>query len=379
MGNITAIQGGLHGIQTGGMTLETIMLVFLCIALYNAIELLIQISVYFKRHIGLYFWAMLIATCGIPIHITGFTLKYWGKTVPYELSCTLIQIGWICFITGQSLVLYSRLHLVLISPRIQRAVLIMILVDAAILHTLLTVGVFIANSPKYKPFMKTFVICEKIQMVVFSCQEFVISGLYVWATMKRLAATKTIKVRMLRWLVIINCLIMFMDVCLLAMVFSNFYEIETSVKPLVYTIKLKLEFAILNLLLRYSRRSVREAGDSTEKALADKYRRQKMGSDGLPGAPFNSSSTQVPANRRRPGIQQTTTVSVESDDKATEMADNPLEHDLVPPGHDASTSVYDSGLGRSESTRSRGNQQLPCRFCSHSGDLGNRVDVQHAV
>lgn len=56
------------------------------------------------------------------------------------VSVTFICLGWYCMVTGQSLVLYSRLHLVV--RRRLRWVLGMIILNAIVLHGGTTVLVF---------------------------------------------------------------------------------------------------------------------------------------------------------------------------------------------------------------------------------------------
>jgi hypothetical protein len=58
-------------------------------------------------------------------------------------------------------------------------------------------------------------------------------------------------------LIWINLTIIAMDVVLLAMEYDNRYEIEATLKPMVYSIKLKLEFAVLNQLMTLANASVR--------------------------------------------------------------------------------------------------------------------------
>lgn len=94
-------------------------------------------------------------------------------------------------------------------------------------------------------------------MTAFCIQEFIISGVYVWSTIRLLRPVyhgRTRKVMM--QLIWINLIIIGMDVCLLAMEYSNIYDIEATLKAMVYSIKLKLEFAVLNQLMTLANSSV---------------------------------------------------------------------------------------------------------------------------
>lgn len=53
-------------------------------------------------------------------------------------------------------------------------------------------------------------------------------------------------------LVIINSIIILMDLCLLGLEAASLYLLETLVKGVVYSLKLKLEFAILSKLKSFS-------------------------------------------------------------------------------------------------------------------------------
>lgn len=54
-------------------------------------------------------------------------------------------------------------------------------------------------------------------------------------------------------------MIISMDVALLAMEYSSQYEIEATLKAMVYSIKLKLEFAVLNQLMNLANSSVNKS------------------------------------------------------------------------------------------------------------------------
>src|SRR5437667_5723029 len=106
---------------------------FFAISCYNVIEITFFIFNYFKRRNGLYFWSMLIASFGILVHSLGEFLRLFALAPNLPMS-VLIMIGWYAMVTGQAVVLYSRLHLVVHNKRKIRWVLIMIITDACILH-----------------------------------------------------------------------------------------------------------------------------------------------------------------------------------------------------------------------------------------------------
>jgi hypothetical protein len=88
-------------------------------------------------------------------------------------------------------------------------------------------------------------------------QELVLSGLYIWETTKLLKPGGAISnsgiVRFLNHLIYVNVFIILLDLTVLGLEFANMYTIQTAWKPLVYSIKLKLEFSILNRLVELIR------------------------------------------------------------------------------------------------------------------------------
>ncbi|KAF8853566.1 integral membrane protein [Acephala macrosclerotiorum] len=230
---------------------------FLIIAFYNVAELNFIILGTFKRRQGLYFWSFLISTWGIAIHDIGFLLKDFQISSQSGLYVTLIIVGWCCMVTGQSVVLYSRLHLVVRNPGILRLVLIMIIVDAIICHIPITVLIYGANSNNPGPFVLPYSIYEKVQVTIFFIQELTISALYIVETVKILRPESNIRGnaprKVMAHLLYVNAIIVLLDVTILALEYSGLYNIQTAYKAFVYSLKLKLEFSILNRLVDLTR------------------------------------------------------------------------------------------------------------------------------
>lgn len=183
----------------------------------------------------------------------GWLLGYLHVVDGYA-SKALASLGWIILISGQSVVLYSRLHLVLNDLRIQRAVLWMIVVNGVVWHTTQTVMLFtIGPSVDGDSPAPLFVTIEKTQMTFFCAQEFVISGLYLWGAIDILQTSLGNKRKIMWQLLVINLLIVIMDIALLVIVYRGYYTLEQGVKLVIYSIKLKLEFAVLGKLVEVSR------------------------------------------------------------------------------------------------------------------------------
>ncbi|KAH8662805.1 hypothetical protein BGZ60DRAFT_74905 [Tricladium varicosporioides] len=111
---------------------------------------------------------------------------------------------------------------------------------------------FGANSPRADTFSTPYSVMEKIQVTGFCIQEFIISGLYVYSTKQILKPGATFQKKRFRQvmlhLIYVNILVILMDITLLCTEYANLYEIQITFKGALYSIKLRLEFAILNQL-----------------------------------------------------------------------------------------------------------------------------------
>ena len=237
-----------------------IVIIFLSgLAMYNAVELIAMISLTFTRHRGLYYWSLLISSIGIIPYSLGFFLKFDNQT-PGDLrwlSVVLLTVGWYPMITGQSLVLWSRLHLIVSGERgerILRWTKYMIICNAIALHIPTTVLTFGSNGySNTDVFVSGYNVMEKIQMVGFFCQEIILSSIYIVETTKILRTSLQPNTkRTMNQLITINVVIIVMDLGLLGIECASLYILETLVKGVVYSIKLKLEFAILGKLVGFA-------------------------------------------------------------------------------------------------------------------------------
>lgn len=107
-------------------------------------------------------------------------------------------------------------------------------------------------------FVTPYSIMEKIQVTAFCIQEFIISGLYLYETRRLLqpgaAFQKKRARRVMIHLIIVNIVIILMDITLLCTEYANLYEIQITFKGTLYSIKLRLEFAVLNSLMSLTAR-----------------------------------------------------------------------------------------------------------------------------
>lgn len=146
------------------------------LAMYNALELIILAFGTFNRYRSLYFWSFLIASIGILPYSLGLLFKSLGILRAIHASyrwasLVLITIGWYAMVTGQSLVLWSRLHLIVSGERGQKILRYtkwIIITNAIVLHTSTTVVEFGSfGNLDATSFAAAYDIVEKIQITGF--------------------------------------------------------------------------------------------------------------------------------------------------------------------------------------------------------------------
>lgn len=260
MANFDDDTGALNGISgsfnVSNTWLKVVLIFFLLLSLYNAIELVVMVLVSFRRFRGLYFWSLMLSgLLGVIPYGVGFFLKFFTSVSPW-VTCTVLTVGWWVMVTGQAMVLYSRLHLVLQDSKRLKQVLYMICINAVALHIPTTILTYGSNfNDDSSRFVVGYNVMEKIQLTGFTVQEAIISCLYLTETYKLLRSSR--RNRAQRWiqyqLITINVLIIVMDLTLLILEYSNEYATQICLKGAVYSIKLKLEFAVLGQLVDYIR------------------------------------------------------------------------------------------------------------------------------
>ncbi|KAK4939154.1 hypothetical protein LTR10_020549 [Elasticomyces elasticus] len=276
------ITGGYDG---DSLTLKILIAFFLGLAMYNVVELQILLFGTFSRFHGLYFWSLVVASWGILPYSLGFLFKYFSVLTGAGkwFSIFLLSIGWYPMVTGQAIVLWSRLHLIVHGEKgekVLRWTKWMIIVDAIVLHiptTVLTVG---SNSnTDTQTFVRGYNVMEKVQMCGFFVQEVILSTIYIVET-----------VRILR----LEC--------------ASLYILETTTKPVFYSVKLKLEFAILGRLVQFVGGPRRNSNGPSLPSTHSREKRTPSGmvnfnnkdvSDFVDLTKVNSDLTRVPAEYRR--------------------------------------------------------------------------------
>lgn len=160
--------------------------------------------------------------------------------------------------TGFAVVLYSRLHLVVYSRKTLHLVLAMIVIDAVLFHTPMVIFLMgLSMHTDWDPYVTPF---EYTQVVGFSIQETVISCIYIRKTAKFLKAGYSTRARkVMTMLIAVQVLVVLMDIALLVIDCIGMFTLKAVLHPFAYGIKLKIEFAVLNLLLNLVKHGSSEA------------------------------------------------------------------------------------------------------------------------
>ncbi|KAJ5679534.1 hypothetical protein N7462_007778 [Penicillium macrosclerotiorum] len=225
------------------------------IAWYNALELIVLCFATFKRYGGCYFWCLLIASFSIIPFGLGYLLiiyDIYDNLFPVAMEL----IAWVGMVTGQSLVLWSRLHLVVHSQSVLRWTLAMIIVDAILFHIPAAVLELGSHSNQSARFTPAFNIFERIQLIAFSLQEAVLSAIYSWEAVRLLNLRPRGHYRgTLVQLLVVNLAMILMDAAIIGVQYSGLFDIHVTLKAFVYSVKLKLEYAILGKLVIFAEAS----------------------------------------------------------------------------------------------------------------------------
>lgn len=239
--------------QVGAILMENISIIqivsMFSIGAYNALETGIVTFDTFKNYRGLYFWSMLITSWGILLHAIPAMTRFISQASNLPTAIPFIM-GWYAMVTGQAFVLYSRLHLLIFDISKIRWVLWMIIANACILHIPMTVLFCGVNSGDAR-FSRPAAIYDRIQLTGFCMQDLVLCGIYLYKALRTFKSITRIRGRegrkVIIHLILVNILGVVLNILLLLTEYKLHY-IQVSFKTVVYSIKLKLEFAVLNRL-----------------------------------------------------------------------------------------------------------------------------------
>ncbi|KAJ5489808.1 hypothetical protein N7453_010633 [Penicillium expansum] len=253
---------GFHRVDaTQGGTVTIFLTVLLSIAFYNAVELTILIFVTFHRYDGLYFWSILLSTVLGIIPSTAGTLLNYFSIGPLWLAISFSTIGFYFTVPGQLVVLYSRLNLVLHNTRILRFILFIIIIDAVIILPATIVLTFGSAYIQEHHWNFGYYVIERLEVTWFCVQEFLMSLVYIWEIIRLLnldPEKHSRRSRVIYELMALNLIIIVMDIALLVAEYRGHLFFQVVLKCFVYSVKLKLEFAVLGRLVNITTRNHHE-------------------------------------------------------------------------------------------------------------------------
>ncbi|KAI0382820.1 hypothetical protein F5Y04DRAFT_287813 [Hypomontagnella monticulosa] len=247
------------------LTVWSLLAVFTALPIWTTVELTVWVLYTFERWRGIYFWSVLGTTWGVTIHAVGFVLKFCVPEANWIFSTVLCEIGWVGMVSGFSMVLWSRLHLVLPShTRTLRVVLAVIIVDAVLFHTPTIVFQFlVSNKPTHEKFLPYMEITERIQIMAFSAQEIAISAIYVWGTLQLLKLSLNAKAKTtLAFLIIVQVIVVLADVLVIVLDYVEYFTLKAVLHSFVYAFKLQVEFVVLNEFKHIAQGGITGAGGS---------------------------------------------------------------------------------------------------------------------
>ena len=234
---------------------------FVGITLFLVVEILFELARLFKKRQGLYFWSMTIGTCGCCVDTVGIILKYFAphpKVWGFYTLCMLT--GWSAYTLSQQLVLYSRLHLVTHSIRVQRCIFVFVL--STILW--LTIPSWIVLWPAYDTDPKISslwsprdAIVERYTQIGHTLVECIISGVYIHSLIFLLSLKTSVRQRRVMLdLIYVNILAVAFDLLTIILVYLNQLGSSHPIQVFSYALKLRLEFVALNQLMAVAARGL---------------------------------------------------------------------------------------------------------------------------
>jgi hypothetical protein len=237
---------------------------FIAMTFLLIVEVNIEIHRVFERRQGIYFWAMQIGIIGCTLDALAMILRYLvpGASRVWVLYTLMPTVGWAIYTVAQLTVLYSRLHLVSHSQKVQRRVFYMIVIVSPIL----IVTDWITTWPAWDPDPKVTdrwsaaeAIVERIAQIGFSIVEVTINMIYAVSLVRILKLKSNVKQRRVMLdLVYVVSLATIFDVLNIILVYVNRTGISHPIQTFAYALKLRLEFIVLNQLMAVAARGLHQ-------------------------------------------------------------------------------------------------------------------------
>ena len=235
---------------------------FIGITIFLVLETNVEIFRVFKKRQGLYFWALEAGTWGCLINAIGTILKYLSAVKKIWPLYTLAMLAsWSVYSLAELLVLYSRLHLIIQSARVQRWVFVLIISTIF----LFLIPTWVVVWPAWDPDPKISSlwsprdgIVERYTQLGFSLIECLISGIYIYSLIGLLRLKNSVRQRRVMLdLIYVNIIVVAFDILVVVLVYLNQLGLSHPVQTFSYILKLRLEFVVLNQLMAVAARGLK--------------------------------------------------------------------------------------------------------------------------
>lgn len=167
---------------------------------------------------------------------------------------------------------------------ISRLALAMIFTDALLFHipTFIVFMLGISSRASLVKFISVMNILERVQIVMFSVQEVILSGLYIYGTFKMAQDSFDSRIRRtIILLITIQIAAIGCSALLIVLDFMGYYILKSFIHSFVYAFKLQLEFVILNELRRLVTQANSGAGTiETDLTLFSLLKKKDMSAGG---------------------------------------------------------------------------------------------------
>jgi hypothetical protein len=246
--------------ETPSTAIAMVLTALLALCNFNALELLIRapLDITYRRD-GLFFRCFVLSIVGIPLCSIPQFLRLLELAPRLPMS-VLAMLGWIILYAGQYGVLYSRLHLVLGMPRIRTLTLVVIVLGFVCL-VLPVVALFIVtnddslNDATQQSLAVPLDVLEKVQIAFVSAVEIAIGALYVYEALYTLRPIHVLRgtevQRIIYQLAAQLAVFVVLDTIIVATRLSGYSPIKLMLVPVAYSIKAKVEMAVLTNLTEF--------------------------------------------------------------------------------------------------------------------------------
>ncbi|KAI8963523.1 hypothetical protein F5Y11DRAFT_147191 [Daldinia sp. FL1419] len=295
------------------LTVWCLLAVFTSLPIWMTIELTAWVLYAFERWRGIYFWSVLATTWGLTIRAIGFLLKFCVPQANWILTYVLSEVGWVVMVSGFSIVLWSRLHLVIPpSTTILRVVLAMIVIDGFVFHVPTVVfQYFISNSATHEKYLPYMNVMERVQVLAFSVQEAVISSIYVWGTLQMFKLSLNSKAKnTLAFLIIVQIAVVLADIPVIVLDYCNYFTLKAVIHSFIYAFKLQIEFVVLNEFKRLANGGL-TGGNGSLRRVSDDF------------SPFNAKPLDTPKGNTGAFNNSGVSVLVSDGDQLSSRANRP--------------------------------------------------------